>query len=86
MKSISIPCFPTSQSKGLLRGSKFTNNDNPTCSSDNSLADMGLNLGSFKAAIKAYLVKFNSNGPALKVPIQPLRLFSCPFFHVTNKG
>lgn len=47
---------------------------------------MGLNLESFKAAMRAYLDKFFSKESDANVPMQPLRSFSGPLVHVTKRG
>lgn len=86
LKSISIPCFPISQSKGWFARSKLTSKETPTCKSCNSLREMGLNLESFKAAMRAYLDKFFSKESDANVPMQPLRSFSGPLVHVTKRG
>ena len=86
LKSISIPCVPTTQSIGLFAFSNWTSKDTSQFKFLISSIDIGLNLESLKAEIKVYFIRFFSKLSLAKVPTHPLNSFYFPVVQVTNNG
>lgn len=82
--SITIPCFPTSQSSAFFPDWKLTSKETPTFNVFTSSNVTGLKRSSCNADISAYFPRIDDSCAGSKVPMHPL---SYSFIiHVTKMG